>query len=237
MLDRARAAGVARLMIPGLDLESSRQAVVLADRFAEVYAAVGFHPHEAARLGEPELEELRSLAQHPKVKAIGEIGLDYYRNLSPPEAQRRAFRRQLDLAAELALPVIIHSREAHADVLATLREWALTPGARGVLHSYSGDRTQLPEVFQLGFYIGLTGPITFPKAAELRAVAQAAPLEKILLETDAPYLTPAPHRGRRNEPAYVKLTAEKVAEVRGLSYEIVTAQTGANAAHLFDWEY
>jgi TatD DNase family protein len=236
VIERAQEAGVTRIMNPGIDLESSRRAVALADRFPEVYAAVGFHPHDASKVGEAELNELRQLAQHPKVRAIGEIGLDFYRNLSPHEAQQQAFRKQLDLAQELNLPVIIHCREAHTAVTARLTEWARGfAGARGVLHSYSGDQAQLPAMLEIGFHIGLTGPITFPKAIEMRAVATAAPLDRILIETDAPYLTPAPHRGRRNEPAYVRHVAEKIAEARGMTIEEVGEQTTKNAVLLFDW--
>src|SRR5262249_9127304 len=144
----------------------------------------------------------------------------------PRDLQRRAFRQQLDLAADLDLPVIIHSREAQAEVMATLADWARAfPKARGVLHSYSGSAEHLPEVLAQGFHIGLTGPVTFPKAEGVRAVARAAPLERVLIETDAPYLTPVPHRGQRNEPAYVKHVAEKLSEVRGLTLAAVTAQT------------
>jgi TatD DNase family protein len=236
VIERAREAGVGRLMNPGVDLPSSRRAVALAEAYSEIYAAVGFHPHDSAKLGLAEFSELRELAKHPKVKAIGEIGLDYYRNLSPPDAQKRAFREQLELAADLDLPVIVHCRDAHHEVLAILREWARAfPKARGVLHSYSGDRAQIKNAVDVGFWIGLTGPITYPKAEEMRAVAREAPLERIVIETDAPYLTPAPNRGKRNEPAYVRQVAEKLAEVRGETIEAVATQTSANAARLFDW--
>ena len=240
VIERAREAGVGRLMNPSVDLFSSRQAVALAEHYAEVYAAVGFHPHDAAKLRAAELKELRGLAAHPKVKAIGEIGLDYYRNLSPQEAQKWAFREQLALAAEMDLPVIIHCREAHDEVMVILKEWAgRFPRARGVLHSYSGNRAQMKAdiggAFDIGFCIGLTGPITYPKAEEMRAVAGEAPLDRILIETDAPYLTPAPNRGKRNEPAYVRYVAQKLAEVRDEVVEVVLAGTSANAARLFDW--
>lgn len=233
VLDRARGSGVTRIMIPGIDLASSRRAVALAEAHPEIYAAVGVHPHEAETLGPTELNDLRALAAHPKVRAIGEIGLDYYRDRSPREAQRQALAQQLDLAGELGLPVIVHNRDAFADVLAALAGW---PGQRrGVLHSFSGDRAQLSEALAAGFYIGITGPITFPKAHELRAVAAAAPAARLLIETDAPYLTPAPRRGQRNEPAYVRRVAETLAEVRGENLAEVAAQTSANAAALFDW--
>lgn len=233
---RAREAGVTRIMNPGIDLESSRRAINLSEKYAELYVAVGFHPHEASTVGVRELGELRELARHKKVKAIGEIGLDYYRDLAPREQQRRAFRQQLELAAELDLPVIIHSRAAQDDVIAILGEWARQyRQARGVLHSYSGDRAHLASAFEFGFVIGITGPVTFPRADELRAIVQEAPLNMIVIETDAPYLSPVPHRGRRNEPAYVRHVAAKIAEVRGMAYERVAEQTHANATKLFDW--
>jgi TatD DNase family protein len=236
VVDRALEVGVTRIMNPGIDLESSRRAVALAGQYSQVYAAVGFHPHDASKATEGALAELRQLALNQKVKAIGEIGLDYYRDLSPREQQRQVFGQQLDLAGDLNLPVIIHSRDAHQDVLAMLAAWVgRFPNARGVLHSFSGDRAQLVEALELGFVIGITGPVTFPKADELRAVAQVAPLERILIETDAPYLSPAPRRGRRNEPAYVWHVAEKIAQVRGMAFEGVARQTSANATRLFEW--
>ncbi len=238
VIERARAAGVTRIMNPGIDLESSRRAAALAETFAEVYAAVGFHPHDAAKMGEAEFAEVSELARHPKVRAIGEIGLDYYRDLSPRDFQRRAFRRQLELAGERDLPVIVHCRDAHHDVMAVLGEWVIEchGSARGVLHSYSGGRAWVQGVFDIGFVIGITGPITFPKAEELRAVAQMAPFDRVLIETDAPYLAPQPHRGQRNEPAYVRHVAEKIAVVRGEAVVAVAAQTSENAARLFKWE-
>ncbi|MBI3241344.1 MAG: TatD family hydrolase [Chloroflexi bacterium] len=238
VIARAREAGVGRIMNPGVDLDSSRRAVALAEKYPEVYAAVGFHPHDAAKLGADELRELRVLATHPKVKAIGEIGLDYYRNLSPQDVQQKAFRAQLELAAELSLPVIIHNREAFADVIGMLTEWGWAREAArpsGVLHSFSGDRTQVEPSLKVNFLLGLTGPITFPKADEMRAVAATAPLSKLLVETDAPYLTPAPRRGKRNEPAYARYVAGKLAEVRGEDFETIVRQTGANASLLFEW--
>jgi TatD DNase family protein len=236
MIERAIAANITQMMNPGVDLETSRNAVAVANQYPQVFAAVGFHPHEAAGMGEAEFRVIRELAAESKVKAIGEIGLDYYRNLSPHDMQARAFRQQLELATELDLPVIIHCRDAFDDVLSILREWhSSNDRARGVMHSFSGDRKQAEAVFKIGFWIGITGPITFPKSDEMRAVAQTAPLEHIVIETDAPYLTPIPYRGKRNEPAYVRHVAEKIAEVRGLTIETVAAQTTANADLLFDW--
>jgi TatD DNase family protein len=175
------------------------------------------------------LDELRALSRHPKVVAIGEIGLDYYRDLSPRPVQRRAFAEQLALAAELELPVVIHSREALDDVLAALRGWE----GSGVLHSYSGGPERLGEVLELGFSIGISGPVTFPKAEPLRAAAAAVPLERLLVETDCPYLTPVPYRGRRNEPAYVRYVAQAVARARGMEAEPLARATADNARRLF----
>ena len=233
VIERAREAGLVAIVNIGTDLASSRVAVALAEKYDFIYAAVGVHPHDAKTVTPALLDELRTLACHPKVLAIGEIGLDYYRDLSPRPVQRRAFADQLALAAELALPVVIHSREAHDDVLAALREWAGTEADTGVLHSYSAGPERLEEVLALGFFIGISGPVTFPKANRLRAVAAAAPLDRLLVETDCPYLTPKPHRGRRNEPAYVRYVAQAVACAREMPEEAVAQATADNARRLF----
>ncbi|MBE9507189.1 MAG: TatD family hydrolase [Chloroflexi bacterium] len=233
VIERAREAGLVAIVNIGTDLASSRAAVALAEKYDFIYAAVGVHPHDAKTVTPVVLEELRALVRHPKVLAIGEIGLDYYRDLSPRPVQRRAFADQLALAAELALPVVIHSREAHDDVLAALREWVGTEGDTGVLHSYSAGPERLEEVLALGFFIGISGPVTFPKANRLRAVAAAAPLDRLLVETDCPYLTPNPHRGRRNEPAYVRYVAQAVARAREMPEEAVAQATADNARRLF----
>ncbi len=175
------------------------------------------------------LEGLRALARHPKVVAIGEIGLDYHRDLSPPAVQRRAFAEQLRLAAELELPVVIHSREAHEDVLAALSGWNGT----GVFHTYSGGSERLERALQLGLSIGISGPVTFPEADGLREVAAVVPAERLLVETDCPYLTPEPFRGQRNEPAYVRYVAEAVARARGTPVEAVAQVTADNARSMF----
>lgn len=230
VIRRAREAGVAAIIEVGADLESSRAAVALAERHEFIYATVGIHPHDATTLTPAALAELRRLACHPKVVAIGEIGLDYYRDLSPRDAQRRAFEAQLALAAEIGQPrVVIHCREALDDVLAMLRGWNGT----GVMHSYSGGPGRLDEVLALGFWVSLSGPVTFPRSERLRAVAAAVPLERLLVETDCPYLTPEPYRGRRNEPAYVRYVVEAVARARGLSAEAVAEATAENAQRLF----
>ena len=230
VIERAREAGLVAILNVGVDLASSRAAVALAEQHDFIYAAVGVHPHDAKTVTPAVLDRLRELARHPKVVAIGEIGLDYYRDLSPRPVQRRAFAQQLALAAELGLPVVVHSREAHGDVLDALRDWQ---GSGGVLHSYSAGPKRLEEVIALGFYIGLSGPITFPKARRLRAVAAAVPLDRLLVETDCPYLTPVPYRGRRNEPAYVRYVAEAVAHARGATIEAVAQATAENVQRLF----
>ncbi len=229
VIRRARESGLIAVIEIGADLESSRAAVTLAEQYDFIYAAVGIHPHDTETLTPMVLAELRELARHPKVVAIGEIGLDYYRDLSPRPAQRRAFEAQLALAAELGRPVVIHCREAWEDTLTMLQGW----GGGGVIHSYSGGPGHLDEVLALGFFIGLSGPVTFPKSERLRAVAAAVPLERLLVETDCPYLTPQPHRGERNEPAYVRYVVEEIARVRGLPVEEVARATAENAQRLF----
>jgi len=231
--ERAGAAGVIVLIDPGTDLPSSRRAISLAEQHQGIYAAVGVHPHDAASLDEPALAELRRLAAHPKVVAIGEIGLDYARDLSPRDRQRAAFEAQLGLAAELSLPVIVHQREAAADVLAALRGWAGQPEPGGVLHAFSGDLDMARQAVDWGFYIGIAGPLTFTNARQLPEIAGWAPAGRLLLETDAPYLTPHPHRGQRNEPAYLRLTAQRLAELRRISPDELARQVTDNARRLF----
>lgn len=235
---RAVAQGVAAIINPGVDLPSSRAAIALAERYDPVYAAVGIHPTSTDQLDGTALKALRELTQHPKVVAIGEIGLDYYWPNQPdrdwpcasPAAQRAAFRRQLDLAAELGLPVIIHDREAHTDVMIALED---SVGVTGVLHSFSGDLDLAEWAVDLGYYVGITGPVTFKKSHDMQAVARQIDFERLLVETDAPFLTPAPHRGRRNEPAYVRIVAEEIARQRGCDLDEVTRRTGENARTLF----
>jgi TatD DNase family protein len=229
VIERAQEAGLVAILNAGANLASSRQLVALVERHDLVYAAVGVHPHDATTLSPAVLKELRTLARHPKVVAIGEIGLDYYKDYSPRPAQRQAFAAQLALAAELELPIIVHSREALDDVLAALRAWE----GVGVLHSYSGGPGRLQEVLDLGLFVGISGPVTFKKADRLREVAVAAPLERLLVETDCPYLTPVPYRGRRNEPAYVRYVAEAVARARGMPVETLARATTDNVHQLF----
>ncbi len=246
VLNRAAAKGVSAVIVPGTNLTDSRHAIKLAERFAQgpcqVYAAVGVHPTETHLLSKAVINELRVLAHHERVVAVGEIGLDYYwpkiSNRSwycaDPNTQRRALEIQLDLASELSLPVILHDREAHEDTLAMIEKWHnMNPVNRGVLHSYSGGVDKLKQVIDLGFYISLSGPITYKKADELRRVAKVTPDAILLVETDGPYLTPEPHRGKRNEPQYVHLVAERIAEVRSLSPAELADITTRNAVSLF----
>ncbi len=245
VLQRAYEAGVTRIVIPALDVTSAHAAIALAERYEGLYVAVGFHPNEIgphAGPPDPALAEIRALAAHSKVVAIGEIGLDYHWDKTPPAVQHLWLERQLDLAAELSLPVILHNREATADMLAVLAAWyghglpSALEGRAGVLHSFSATWVDAEVALGLGFYIGITGPITFKKADELREVAAKVPAERLLVETDGPFLAPHPHRGERNEPAYVRLIAAKLAEVRGAPLEEVATQTTRNAATLFAWE-
>jgi TatD DNase family protein len=234
VVDRALDAGVEAIVIPALDLGNARKVIDLARSRLGLYAAVGVHPNSSADWDDAMVSALRSLAGSPEVVAIGEIGLDYYWNDSPPETQQRAFRAQLALAAELNLPVIVHNREATADVLRLLAESPLAGRERaGVLHSFSGDLDAAGEALGLGFHVGITGPVTYKKADELRAVAVAVPLDRLLIETDAPFLAPHPHRGQRNEPAHVLAVAERIAAERGLLTGELAVATTANAERLF----
>ncbi|MBP7693200.1 MAG: TatD family hydrolase, partial [Anaerolineales bacterium] len=234
VLARAREAGVTRIIIPGVDLAACRRAVALAEREPEVYAAVGIHPNSIEDLTPAGWVELRELVKHPKVVGIGEIGIDlYWRKMSLTD-QEAAFRAQVRLADEAGKPVIVHDRDAHAEVMAVLQD--LRPARGGVLHAFSGDQRMAEAALELGWYLGVDGPVTYKKNDALRAVFAAAPLERVLVETDAPYLTPQPRRGQRNEPAYVRWVVEKVAELRGISMTAAAAATTRNAARLFGWE-
>jgi TatD DNase family protein len=236
MIARAREAGVDTFITIGCDLATSKAAVELADRYPFVYASIGVHPHEVRHIGDDWYDDLRRLAQHPKVVAYGEIGLDYHYNHSPPKLQRERFREQILLARELNLPVIIHTREAQEDTVAILEEeQAGTTG--GVFHCFTGDAWLAKDGLDLGFYLSFSGVVTFQNATMLREIVKTVPLDRMLIETDCPYLTPAPHRGKRNEPAYVKLVADTIAAVKSgaspVSAEEIGRLTAANARRLF----
>ncbi len=231
MLQRATDAGVAAMLVVGTDIESSRESVALAEKYPQLYAAVGIHPHDAGRVTDNCYGVIRELAlSSPKVVAIGEIGLDFYRDRAPRHEQGAVFRRLLRLASELDKPVIVHDRDAHAQVLACLRE---EKARRGVLHCFSGDSAMAAEAIAMGFYVSIPGTITYPANEPLRDVVRATSIDRMLVETDCPYLSPVPHRGKRNEPAYVRLAAERVAEVKGLSLEDVARITTKNVCDLF----
>ena len=223
--------GVGLILDPGCDLESSRAAIALAEQYPHVYAAVGYHPENCAPYTDADLDILRRLAQHPKVVAIGEIGLDYYWEQNPPKAfQQEVFRAQLALAQELSLPVIVHDREAHADCLAIVKEF---PGVRGVFHCYSGSVEMARELWKLGWYTGFDGPVTYKNARRTVEVVQEVPLERLLLETDSPYMAPVPVRGTRNDSRNIAHIAAKIAEVRGMTADEVIRIAADNGKRLF----
>lgn len=235
VVERSFAAGVRFILTVGIDLASSKAAVALAEEFPGVYCSVGIHPHHVVGVDESQYQELAELARHPKVKAYGEIGLDYARDYAPHDVQMRHFERQVALAKELALPLIIHDREAHADVMAILQA-AQPLAAGGVMHCYSGDTELAKAAIDLGFMLSIPGVVTFAKADMMHEVARSAPFESLLIETDGPYLAPEPFRGKRNEPAYVLYAAAKIAGLRGISIDEVASQTSANALRLFGIE-
>lgn len=223
--------GVGLILDPGCDLESSRAAIALAEQYPHVYAAVGYHPENCAPYTDADLDILRRLAQHPKVVAIGEIGLDYYWEQNPPkEFQQAVFRAQLALARELDLPVIVHDRDAHADCLAIVREF---PEVRGVFHCYSGSVEMARELWKLGWYTGFDGPVTYKNARRTVEVVQEVPLERLLLETDSPYMAPVPKRGTRNDSRNIAHIAAKIAEVRGMTADEVIRIAADNGKRLF----
>lgn len=229
VLERAAAAGVDRMMAigtgggpPALDT-----AVRLAERHACLLATVGVHPHDASKATPESFARLRELARHPKVAAIGEIGLDYHYDLSPREVQRRVFERQLEIAVEAGKPIVIHTREAWDDTMELLRREAPAP-VRGIMHCFTGDARQAQEALDYGFHLAFGGVITFHNSAPLREVAATVPEDRLLLETDCPYLAPVPHRGKRNEPAFLVEIARRLAEARGVAVEEIARVTTAN---------
>ena len=241
VLARAVDAGVSAVLNPGLDLHNSARVLLLAEHYEILFAAVGVHPNDSLGWGADSMTALKELAQHPKVVAIGEIGLDYYWDKAPKPVQLEVFRQQLQAAAELGLPVIVHNRDAGDDVMMMLTEWQAklqrdnSPLAErpGALHSFSGNSHQAEAAIAAHFYIGLTGPLTFKNARDLQQLAASLPLDKLLVETDSPFLSPHPQRGQRNEPAKVRLVAEKLAELKGLPFDEMAATTTANARRLF----
>ena len=231
VLKRAHEAGVSTILIIGFDLETSLGAVELAQKHEHLYATVGMHPHDAKNLTPDVLKSFRELLDHPKVIALGEIGLDYYRNLSPHNVQKEAFEKQLDLAEEMEMPIIIHNRDAYMDILPILE--ARKGKVRGVLHCFTGDVELMHRSIKIGLHIGIGGIVTFPNAKDMQTVATEVPSERLLIETDCPWLAPQFRRGKRNEPAYVPAVAEKIAELRDTSVEAIGDITTKNFDTLF----
>lgn len=223
---------VTKMVTIGIDLESSKVALEFTSRFEGVYAAVGFHPHEAKFLDAENFEELEKLAKKDKVVAIGETGLDYYWKHSPLPCQFNSFKKQINLARKLNLPLVIHDREAHQDILKLLAEE--TKGIKILLHCFSGDLNMAKICRERGYYLGIGGVVTFSNAVKLRDIVKEVPLENLVLETDSPYLTPHPFRGKPNEPKYIPLIAEKIAEIKGVSLERVAEITSLNAQEFFE---
>ncbi len=229
-LDRARAAGVGQIINVGFNEARWATTLALATAQPAIYAVLGLHPHEAQAWDTAVAERLREALRHPRVVGLGEIGLDFYRDYAPHDQQRGAFRAQLALAQECGLPVVLHSRAAEEETVATLAEAGI---GNGVLHSFSGSLEVAERALALGLHISLTGPVSYPKADHQRELARLIPLNRLLLETDCPYLAPQARRGKRNEPAFLRFTAEAIATARGLTVEEIIAATGANTIELF----
>jgi TatD DNase family protein len=243
IIERTLYNGISKILIPGIDIDSSKSAIFYSEKYPMVYGAVGVHPNSGESWSENSIAELEQLAKHPKVVAIGEIGLDYYRKFTPIKLQQDIFSIQLQLAKNLGLPVIIHNRQASEDILSMIKKWyhglldnnlslANNPG---VMHSFSDDFHMAEQFINLRFKIGITGPITYRNAEILREVVRNQDIENLLLETDAPYLTPHPFRGKRNEPANVRIIAEKIAEIKDRSIKDVANITTDGGSQLFNW--
>jgi TatD DNase family protein len=238
VIERASSANVKQIIIPATDLATTREAIELSTQYDRIFASVGVHPNSTANFKHEDVETLETLANNPKVVAVGEIGLDYYWDKSPKEAQARALESQLQLATTLELPVIIHNRDASDDVMSILENWAnaLPESLQdhpGVLHSFSAPPDIAKRALNAGFYLGFTGPITFKNADELRRIAATVPIDRILVETDGPFLTPTPYRGKRNEPAYIPHIVDRLAALRQISVEEMGKATTENAIRLF----
>lgn len=232
VIKRAKKSGIDYILTIGINSESCSKAIKLADSYDFIYASIGIHPHDAKDVNENTYTVLKSLANNKKVLAVGEIGLDFHRNLSPRDIQIKRFREQINLANELKLPVIIHNRDAHKETLEILRE----EGAKnlgGIIHCFSGDYSMANSCIDMGFYISIPGTVTFPKAVGLQEIVKKLPISRILIETDCPFLTPVPYRGKRNEPSFIRYVAEKIASLKGKSFEEVAEITSQNFRSLF----
>ena len=232
VIERAQSEGVVNMIVVGFDRPTIEKAIALVEQYDFLYAAVGWHPVDAIDMTEADLEWIEELAAHPKVVALGEMGLDYYWDKSPKEIQKEVFRKQIALAKRVKLPIIIHNREATQDIVNILKE----EGAKevgGVMHCFSGSEEIAKECMEMNFYISFGGPVTFKNAKKVKEVAAEIPLDRLLIETDCPYLTPHPFRGKRNEPAHVKLVAEAIALLKNLPFEEIANVTTENAKKLF----
>ncbi|MBN8194352.1 TatD family hydrolase [Bacillus sp. NTK074B] len=233
VISRAREAGVENMVVVGFDRPTIDRAMELIGQYDFLYAAIGWHPVDAIDMKDEDLAWIEELSEHPKVVAIGEMGLDYHWDKSPKEVQKEVFRKQIQLAKKVKLPIVIHNRDATQDIVDILRE----EGAEevgGIMHCFSGSPEVAQECVDMNFYISLGGPVTFKNARKPKEVAKEIPLDKLLIETDCPYLAPHPYRGKRNEPAYVKLVAEQIAELKEVSLEEVEKMTTENAKKLFN---
>jgi TatD DNase family protein len=231
VIARAQKAGVDYIVTVGTTLDDCKKAIFLAHSYESIYAAVGIHPHEVKNINNDTYDSLKELAADNKVVAYGEIGLDFFRNLSPRDVQIKRFGEQLELAGEIGLPVVIHDREAHRETLSMLQKWK--GNQRGIIHCFSGNYEMARECLDMGFFISIPGTITFKKSETLQKVVENIPITSLLLETDSPYLSPHPKRGRRNKPANVILTAQRVAEIKGLPLEEVGKITSQNTKNVF----
>lgn len=232
VISRARNEGVTNFVVVGFDEKTIKGAISLAEKYDFIYAAVGWHPVDAIDMTDEHVEWLEKLTNHPKVVALGEMGLDYYWDKSPKDVQKEVFRKQIRLAKKVNLPIIIHNRDAHEDIITILKE-ENAASIGGIMHCFSSSLEIAQECMKMNFFISFGGPVTFKNAKRPKEVATEIPLEKILIETDCPYLAPHPYRGKRNEPAYVKLVAETIAQLKGIDYEQVAQVTTANAKKIF----
>ena len=233
VLDRAQNGGITHIIVVGIDIPSSFKALELAKRYDFIFSTVGYHPHNADDADSHKLEELSGLVSEPKVIAWGEIGLDFFRNYSPPEKQIEIFEQQLEMAFQFNLPVIIHDRESHEEVFEIIRKKGIKKH-EGVIHCFSGDYELAMAFIDIGYYISIPGTVTYKNALQIQDVASRIPLERMLIETDAPFLAPVPKRGKRNEPLFVTHIAQKIAKLRGKDFKEVALQTSENAKRLFD---
>lgn len=238
VIKHARDAGIGTIITVGTGINSIRRTIELAEQYQDILVVVGIHPHAASTATEADITAIARLAEHPKVVAIGEIGLDFYRNYSPRDSQFRTLQWQLDLAVQLSLPAVIHCRQAHDEMLNVLRDWISQHAERsspGVIHCFMGDVQTTRQYLEMGFYLSLGGYITYPVNRDAHDTIRSIPADRLLVETDCPYLAPQQYRGRRNEPAYVRYTAEELARIRGVPFETLARETTENARRLFGW--